>query len=64
MGGLCGTKEGEVQTGFWWGDVRERDPLEGLSLDGGIILTVQSLAVSLRTKRFNIRKFYMVLALR
>jgi hypothetical protein len=28
------------------------------------LLTFQSLAVSLRTPRFNIKKFYMVLALR
>jgi hypothetical protein len=26
----------EVQTGFWWGDVRERDKLEDLSIDGRI----------------------------
>ena len=25
-------------TAFWWGDVRERDHLEDLSLDGRIIL--------------------------
>jgi hypothetical protein len=27
-----------VQTGFWWGDLRERDRLEGLGVDGSIIL--------------------------
>jgi hypothetical protein len=29
---------GEVQTGFWWGDLMERDHLEDLGLDGRIIL--------------------------
>jgi hypothetical protein len=23
-----------VQTGFWWGDLRRRDPLEGLGVGG------------------------------
>jgi hypothetical protein len=27
-----------VYTGFWWGSLRERDHLEGLSVDGRIIL--------------------------
>jgi hypothetical protein len=27
-----------MHTGFWWGDVKERDYLESLSLDGSIIL--------------------------
>jgi hypothetical protein len=25
---------GEVHTGFWWGDMRERDHLEDLGVDG------------------------------
>jgi len=29
---------GKVQTGFWWGDPREGDHLEDLSIDGRIIL--------------------------
>ena len=29
---------GEVHTGFWWGDLKSRDHLEDLSIDGGIIL--------------------------
>jgi hypothetical protein len=29
---------GEVHTGLWWGDVRERDHLENLGVDGRIIL--------------------------
>jgi len=27
-----------VCTTFWWGDLRERDRLEGLDIDGRIIL--------------------------
>jgi hypothetical protein len=29
---------GGAHTGFWWGNVRERDHLEGLGVDGKIIL--------------------------
>jgi hypothetical protein len=29
---------GEVHTGFWWGDLRERDHLEVLGIDGRIML--------------------------
>jgi hypothetical protein len=29
---------GEVHTGFWWGDLRERDHLEDLGVDVRIIL--------------------------
>jgi hypothetical protein len=29
---------GEVHTGFWWGDLRERDHLEDRGVDGRIIL--------------------------
>jgi hypothetical protein len=29
---------GEVHTGIWWGDLRERDHLEDLGIDGRIIL--------------------------
>jgi hypothetical protein len=28
----------KVHKGFWWGDLRERDHLEGLSIDGGTLL--------------------------
>jgi hypothetical protein len=29
---------GEVHTGFWWGDLRERDHLQDLDVDGRGIL--------------------------
>jgi len=29
---------GEVHTGFWWGNLRERDHLEDLGVDRRIIL--------------------------
>jgi len=29
---------GQVYTGFWWGNLRERDHLEDLSIDGEVIL--------------------------
>jgi len=32
---VCGT--GELHTGFWWGNLKERDHLEDLSIDGRII---------------------------
>jgi len=40
MGGACSTYggRGEVYTGFWWGNLRERDNLEDLGIDGRIIL--------------------------
>ena len=31
---------GEVHTGFWSGDLRERDHLENLGVDGKMILTL------------------------
>jgi hypothetical protein len=36
---MCGTCNmyGEVHTGFWWGNLRERDRLEDPGLDGRII---------------------------
>jgi len=40
MGGACSIYggRGEVYTGFWWGNLRARDPLEGPGVDGRIIL--------------------------
>jgi len=29
---------GEVYTGFWWGNLRERDRLQDLGVDGSILL--------------------------
>jgi len=33
-----GERRGEVYTGFWWGNLRERDHVEDPGLDGRIIL--------------------------
>jgi len=33
---------GDVYTGFWWGNLRERDHLEDPGLDGRIIYNVSS----------------------
>jgi hypothetical protein len=40
MSGACSTYGGggEVYAGFWWGNLRERDHLEDLGVDGRIIL--------------------------
>jgi hypothetical protein len=40
MGGACSTHggRGEVLTGFWWGNVRERDQLEDPGVHGRITL--------------------------
>ena len=40
MGGACSTYwvPRDVHTGFWWGDLRERDDLEDLDVDGMITL--------------------------
>ena len=31
-------ERGDVQTGFWWGNLEERDHLEDLGIDKGITL--------------------------
>jgi len=33
-------RRGDVLTGFWWGNVRERDELEDRDVHGRIILTL------------------------
>jgi len=38
MGGTCSMYGGEVYTGFWWGNLRERDHLEDPSIYGRIML--------------------------
>jgi hypothetical protein len=41
MGGACSAYEGEerpIQTGFWWGNLRERHHLKDKGVDGRIIL--------------------------
>ena len=36
MSGPCGTYggKGEMHTGFWWGNLNQRDKLEDLGVDG------------------------------
>jgi hypothetical protein len=31
-------RKGEVHIGFWWGNLRERDHLKDLGIDGRVIL--------------------------
>jgi hypothetical protein len=38
MGGACNSNEGEACTGFWWGNLRERDSWGDPGVDGRIIL--------------------------
>jgi hypothetical protein len=37
-GRVAPVERGEVYTGFWWGNLRERDHLEDIGLHGRIIL--------------------------
>jgi hypothetical protein len=38
MDGACSTYGEEAYTGFWWGNLRERDDLEDPGVDGRIII--------------------------
>ena len=38
MGGECSMYGGEAYTGFWWGNLREREHLGDPGLDGKIVL--------------------------
>jgi hypothetical protein len=40
MGGICGTygDRTEIHTGFWWTNLKERNNLEDLGVNGWIIL--------------------------
>jgi len=38
VGGACGAYEGDAQTGFWWGNLKEISHLEDSSVNGRIIL--------------------------
>jgi len=38
MGGACSAYGGDLYTGFWWGNLRERDFFEDLGIDGRITL--------------------------
>jgi hypothetical protein len=38
-GHVASTGRGEVYTGFWWGNLRERDNLEDRGVDGRIMLS-------------------------
>jgi hypothetical protein len=38
MGWACVMHDGEMYTGIWWGNVKETDYLENLSVDERIIL--------------------------
>jgi hypothetical protein len=38
MGGTCNTYgRGEAYTGFWWGNLRERDNFEDPGIDGKMV---------------------------
>ena len=57
-------KKWQILSKLWPKNLKLRNHLGDLGKGERLILTFQSLAVSLRTTKFNIQKFYMVLALR
>jgi hypothetical protein len=38
LGGTCSREKGEEYTGFWWGNLMEKDHFEDPEVDGRIIL--------------------------
>jgi hypothetical protein len=38
MGRVCGTYGGELNSGFWWGNLREREHLGDTGVEGRILL--------------------------
>jgi len=42
MGDMCSTNKEEVHIGFCWGNLRERNDLDVLGIDGRVILNLNS----------------------
>jgi len=38
MGRVCGTYGGELNSGFWWGNLREREHLGDIGVEGRVLL--------------------------
>jgi len=38
MGRVCGTCGGELNSGFWWGNLRERQHLGDIGVEGRVLL--------------------------
>jgi hypothetical protein len=51
---VCWRRGGGFHTGFWWGNLKERENLENLGVDGEIILT--------RILKRSVRRAWTVLA--
>jgi hypothetical protein len=55
MGGACRTHgEGEVHTYIWWGNLREKDHLEDLGVDGRIIVIILNIQEEYKQPHHNI----------